>query len=301
MGLGPVRKKKQSLLTMNRIEAMEMQELLENLKQQGWHPMVCDTPVPYYDNEVMCGNPNGVGDVVTEMMMVPLSCLSMQPEFFVNAKGDSMEGANIDEGDVLKVRVQPTANDGDVVLALFDGDFTIKTYFEDKQGHPWLVPQNPKHKAFPMSDACDARIMGIVVEVMKKVPRAKFCDCQRLIEEAQDARHMGEEITEEQVSRAIQAIAPMVEVGRQWYAVCRVLEDVKAVAEGDFEGFCKRVRAEVPEHNNLPKRIELQRMAVQSFKKPVAMWNELNAPVQGKRYNDYVKLAERMQELLEES
>ena len=235
------------------------------------------------------------------MMMVPLSSLSMQPEFFVNAKGDSMEGANIAEGDVLKVRAQPTANDGDVVLALFDGDFTIKTYFEDRQGHPWLVPQNPKHKAFPMSDACDARIMGIVVEVTKKVPRAKFCDCQRLIEEAQEARHMGEEITEEQVSRAIQAIAPMVEVGRQWYAVCRVLEDVKAVAEGDFEGFCKRVRAEVPEHDNLPTRIELQRMAVQSFKKPVARWNELNAPVQGKRYNDYVKLAERMQELLEES
>ena len=109
---------------------------------------------------------------------------------------------------------------------------------------------------------------------------------------------MGEEITEECVSHAIKAIAPMVEVGRQWYAVCRVLVDVKVVTEGDFEGFCQRVKAEVPDHNNLPTRIELQRMAVQSFKKPVAMWNELNAPVQGKRYNDYVKIAERMQELL---
>ena len=111
---------------------------------------------------------------------------------------------------------------------------------------------------------------------------------------------MGEEITEEQVSRAIKAIAPMVELGRQWYAVCRVLEDVKMVPEGDFEGFCQRVRAEVPEHPHLPARDEMVRMAVQSFKKPVSMWNELNAPVQGKRYNDYVKIAERMQELLEE-
>ena len=72
----------------------------------------------------------------------------------------------------------------------------------------------------------------------------------------------------------------MVELGRQWYAVCRVLEDVNVVPEGDFEGFCQRVRAEVPAHNSLPTRIELQRMAVQSFKKPVSMWNELNAPVQ---------------------
>jgi hypothetical protein len=106
---------------------------------------------------------------------------------------------------------------------------------------------------------------------------------------------------EEVVSPEADAVAPMIVTGRQWYAVCRVLEDVKVVAEDDFEGFCQRVRAEVPEHDNLPTRIELQRMAVQSFKKPVARWNELNAPVQGKRYNDYVKLAERMQELLEES
>lgn len=285
---------------MKESEIKDFEQLLENLEKQGWHPMVCDTPVPFYDNDVMCGNPNGVGDVVKEVMMVPLSSLSMQPEFFVNAKGDSMEGVNIDEGDVLKVRAQPTANDGDVVLALFDGDFTIKTYCEDKQGRPWLVPQNPKYKAFPMSDAEDARIMGVVVEVMKKVPRAKFRDCLKLIEEAQEARNVGEEITEEQVSRAIKAIAPMVELGRQWYAVCRVLEDVKVVPEGDFEGFCQRVRAEVPEHPHLPARDEMVRMAVQSFKKPVSMWNELNAPVQGKRYNDYVKIAEGMQELLEE-
>ena len=69
--------------------------------------------------------------------------------------------------------------------------------------------------------------------------------------------------------------------------------------EGDFEGFCQRVKAEVPEHKNLPTRAEMQRMAVQSFKKPVVMWKALNAPVQGKRFNDYVKIAERVQELLE--
>jgi hypothetical protein len=120
----------------------------------------------------------------------------------------------------------------------------------------------------------------------------------KIINKAKREMACQREITQEQVSRAIREIAPMVEVGRQWYAVCRVLEDVKVVAGGDFEGFCKRVRAEVPEHNNLPTRIELQRMAVQSFKKPVAMWNELDAPVQGKRYKDYLKIAERMQELL---
>jgi hypothetical protein len=71
------------------------------------------------------------------------------------------------------------------------------------------------------------------------------------------------------------------------------------VQEEAFATFCDLVKAEVPEHPHLPTRIEMQRMAVQSFGKPVAMWNELNAPVQGKRFGDYVQIAERMQELLE--
>lgn len=282
-----------------KVSELDFDQLLELLEKDGRRPMVCDTPIPFYDNIVKCGSPTGVGDIVREVKMVPHATLSMLQEFFVIAGGDSMEGVCIEDGDILRVKAQPTANDGDVVLAMFDGDSTVKTYCEDEKGQPWLVPQNPKYKAFPMSDADDACIVGVVTEIIKQRPRVKFRDCQTLIQEAKEARDMGEEITEEQVSRAIKAIAPMVEVGRQWYAVCRVLVDVKVVTEGDFEGFCQRVKAEVPEHPHLPARDEMVRMAVQSFKKPVAMWNELNAPVQGKRYKDYVKIAERMQELLE--
>ena len=282
-----------------KVSELDFDQLLELLEKDGRRPMVCDTPIPFYDNIVKCGSPTGVGDIVREVKMVPHATLSMLQEFFVIAGGDSMEGVSIEDGDILRVKAQPTANDGDVVLAMFDGDSTVKTYCEDEKGQPWLVPQNPKYKAFPMSDADDACIVGVVIEIIKQRPRVKFRDCQTLIQEAKEARNMGEEITEEQVSRAIKAIAPMVEVGRQWYAVCRVLVDVKVVTEGDFEGFCQRVKAEVPEHPHLPARDEMVRMAVQSFKKPVAMWNELNAPVQGKRYKDYVKIAERMQELLE--
>jgi len=283
-----------------KVSELDFDQLLELLEKDGRRPMVCDTPIPFYDNIVKCGSPTGVGDIVREVKMVPHATLSMLQEFFVIAGGDSMEGVCIEDGDILRVKAQPTASDGDVVLAMFNGDSTVKTYCEDEKGQPWLVPQNPKYKAFPMSDADDACIVGVVIEIIKQRPRVKFRDCQTLIQEAKEARNMGEEITEEQVSRAIKAIAPMVEVGRQWYAVCRVLVDVKVVTEGDFEGFCQRVKAEVPEHPHLPARDEMVRMAVQSFKKPVSMWNELNAPVQGKRYNDYVKIAERMQELLEE-
>ena len=283
---------------MKESEIKDFEQLLENLEKQGWHPMVCDTPVPFYDNDVMCGVPNSVGDVVKEVRMLPKELLAMQPEFLVKAKGDSMKGANIADGDLLQVVTDVQASDGDIVMAWMDGEYTIKTYCEDEEGHPWLVPQNEDYDPIRLDDYDDAMMVGVVKQVTKRAPRVAYRSCMKIINKAKRELSRQKEITEEQVSRAIKAVAPMVELGRQWYAVCRVLEDVNVVPEGDFEGFCQRVRAEVPAHNSLPTRIELQRMAVQSFKKPVSMWNELNAPVQGKRYNDYVKIAERMQELL---
>ena len=38
---------------MKESEIKDFEKLLENLEKQGWHPMVCDTPVPFYDNDVM--------------------------------------------------------------------------------------------------------------------------------------------------------------------------------------------------------------------------------------------------------
>ena len=259
---------------MKESEIKDFEQLLENLEKQGWHPMVCDTPVPFYDNDVMCGVPNSVGDVVKEVRMLPKELLAMQPEFLVKAKGDSMKGANIAYGDLLQVVTDVQASDGDIVMAWMDGEYTIKTYCEDEEGHPWLVPQNEDYDPIRLDDYDDAMMVGVVKQVTKRAPRVAYRSCMKLINKAKRELSRQKEITEEQVSNAIKAVAPMVELGRQWYAVCRVLEDVNVVPEGDFEGFCQRVRAEVPAHNSLPTRIELQRMAVQSFKKPVSMWKK---------------------------
>ena len=151
-----------------KVSELDFDQLLELLEKDGRRPMVCDTPIPFYDNIVKCGSPTGVGDIVREVKMVPHTTLSMLQEFFVIAGGDSMEGVCIEDGDILRVKAQPTANDGDVVLAMFDGDSTVKTYCEDEKGQPWLVPQNPKYKAFPMSDADDACIVGVVTEIIKQ-------------------------------------------------------------------------------------------------------------------------------------
>ncbi len=273
--------------------------MLEDLERQGWEPMVCDSPVPFYDNAVMCGQPNGVGDVVKETMMLPKELLSMQPEFVVKAKGDSMKGIGIEEGDMLQVVTEVQVMDGDTVMVLLDGEYTIKTYCEDEGGHPWLVPQNEAYEPIRLEDYERVTIVGVVKRVTKGAPRANYRTCMRLINRAKKKQPEMRAVSPEQVARAVRGVAPMVQVGRQWYAVYRVLADYKVVKEEDFGTFCELVKGEVPEHPHLPPRDEMVRMVTQSFKKPVAMWNVLNAPVQGKRFKDYVMIAEKMQELLE--
>jgi hypothetical protein len=54
----------------------------------------------------------------------------------------------------------------------------------------------------------------------------------------------------------------------------------------------------VPQHKHMPKKVELQRLAVQSFAKPVKDWRPDNAPVKGLRYKSYVEIANKTEELL---
>ncbi|MBQ9666231.1 MAG: hypothetical protein IJV33_07155 [Bacteroidaceae bacterium] len=284
---------------MNNMDENELKKIFEALRAAGWEPMLCDTPVPYYDNAVMCGVPADVGDVVEdEVRMMPKEFLSMQPEFMVKVQGDSMRDAGIVEGDVVKVVTQVQAADGDIVLAVVNGEVTVKTYCEDEEGQPWLVPQNADYSAFPLRGGDRVWIIGVVKQVVKQAPRIKYRSCIQLINKAKEQHPVV--VSPMQVGRAIRGVAPMVEVARQWFAVYRAMVDASVVGEDDFEGFCTLVSDEVPRHGHLPVRDELQRMATLSFAKPVRRWDAENAPVRGKRFNDYLKIARYMEQLLRE-
>ena len=277
----------------------ELRGTLALLEKKGWNPLLCDTPVPFYDSPVKCGEPAMIGDVVDSVKMIPKEFLEMQPEFFVTAQGDSMKDADILSGDSVKIVTNQQIHDGDIVLVRIDGEFTLKSYCEDEDGEPWLIPQNTVYDAFPLKELQNIWVLGVVREVIKKAPRISYRACLKLINKAKQKQAEPREITPLQVSQAIREIAPLIEFARQWYAVYRAMADLNIVREDDFDTFIDMVRTEVPNHKSLPTRLEMQRMAVQSFAKPVILWKADNAPVQGKRYNDYQKIAQRMTEILE--
>ena len=277
----------------------ELKALFSDLLSKDIKPMLCDTRLPLYDSPVPCGEPNHCYEENEEAVLLPKELLSMQPEFMIPVKGDSMKDAGIVAGDMVKVMADVTPYDGDIVLACIDGEYTLKTYFEDDEGQHWLVPQNEKYEPILLEEKQNVRIFGRVKEVVKQTPRIASRLCMKIINHAKQLRAKKREISQERVSQIIRLMAPQVKIGRQWYAVFKPMEEKTVYGKEDYAGFCKRVAVEVPEHKHLPVADELQRMAVQSFKKTVRAWNPTDAPVQGKRFTAYQQIGLRTLGMLE--
>jgi hypothetical protein len=268
----------------------ELKALFSDMLSKDIEPMLCDTRVPLYDSPVPCGEPTYCPEDIKESVLLPRELLSIHPEFMIPVKGDSMKDAGIVAGDIVKVEADVTPYDGDIVLACIDGAYTLKTYFEDEEGQHWLVPQNEKYEPILLEERQNVRIFGRVKEVVKQTPRIASRLCMKIINRARQLRMKKQEISQERVSSIIKQMAPKVKIGRQWYAVYKPMEEKMVFAKEDYSGFCERVAKEVPEHKHLPTVVELQRMAVQSFKKPVRLWNAKDAPVQGKRFTAYEQI-----------
>lgn len=277
----------------------ELRELFSDMLSKNLKPMLCDTEVPKYDTRVPCGEPTMCCEDSVEGVLLPKELLSMHPEFMIPVRGDSMIGAGIVTGDVVKVIGDVTPYDGDIVLACIDGEYTLKTYCEDEEGKKWLLPQNENYQPILLGEDSNVRIYGRVKEVVKQTPRMSYKDCLKIINRAKQQHATKNTVTKEKAEWAIREIAEMVKQGRQWYAVYRPLEEKDVVDEDDYDTVCSMVGEIVPDHKHLPKADELQRMAVLSFRKPVKQWNPKDAPVKGKRFKDYHQIGLQMLALLE--
>ncbi|HEY3445950.1 MAG TPA: transcriptional repressor LexA [Myxococcales bacterium] len=95
--------------------------------------------------------------------------------FALKVKGDSMIGDGIFDGDLVFVRRQPSARNGEIVVALIENEATVKRFFPEGGGRIRLQPSNPTMEPIYVTaaQAKEASILGIVVGVFRKVmPRA---------------------------------------------------------------------------------------------------------------------------------
>lgn len=86
--------------------------------------------------------------------------------FAVKAQGESMVDVGIGSGDMLVVHKQRMADNGQIVIALLNGESTVKTFQYSDEGVE-LVPANRRMKPIKINELDDFRIQGVVVTWMK--------------------------------------------------------------------------------------------------------------------------------------
>ena len=114
---------------------------------------------------IAAGGPILAEERVEEVFPLPKSLVGEGQLFLLEVVGDSMVDAAICSGDYVVVRQQPTAENGEIVAAMLDGEATVKT-FQRKGGKTWLLPHND---AYEPIDGTRATILGKVTTVLRRI------------------------------------------------------------------------------------------------------------------------------------
>ncbi len=88
--------------------------------------------------------------------------------FLLKVEGDSMIGAGIEDGDHIVVRPQDGATDGDIVVALIDGEATVKRFTRKGRGI-MLKPENPAMEPMELDGNRPVSVIGKVISVIKRI------------------------------------------------------------------------------------------------------------------------------------
>ena len=112
---------------------------------------------------VAAGSPILAQECIEDYLTFDTQGLSGE-HFALRVRGESMLNAGILPGDLVVVHRQQEVRSGEIVVALFEDEATVKTY-QRKDGHIWLLPENPDYEPI---DGTYAQIIGKVVAVVRR-------------------------------------------------------------------------------------------------------------------------------------
>ena len=124
--------------------------------------------LPYADEGVRAGFPSPAQDYMSENIDLNRELVRHPATtFYGRVKGNSMIDAGIEEGDLLVIDKSLEPQDGDMVVAFIDGDFTIK-YVRQEKDCLWLVPANADYQPIRVTEENDFMVWGVVTYTIKK-------------------------------------------------------------------------------------------------------------------------------------
>lgn len=127
--------------------------------------------IPLFAEGVAAGFPSPArGEIDGTLDLNELCVRHPAATYFIRARGESMIGAGIGDGDVLVVDRSLAARDGNIIIAAVDGAFTVKRL--EKRGKAVrLLPENPAFSPITLTPGMQAEFFGVVTHVVKALKR----------------------------------------------------------------------------------------------------------------------------------
>ena len=124
--------------------------------------------LPLFSHAVPAGFPSPADDYIQGRLSLDEHLIAhKEATFFVRAKGSSMVGAGIFDGDLLVVDKSLEPQSGDIVIAVMDGELTVKRLI--RQGETVILrPENRRFKDIELKDGQELQVWGVVTSTVKK-------------------------------------------------------------------------------------------------------------------------------------
>jgi repressor LexA len=114
---------------------------------------------------VAAGTPMLAEENIEGTIPLPTEVVREDSTFVLRVKGESMIGAGIFDGDFVVVRQQPTAENGDIVVALLEDEATVKRFFRESD----RIRLQPENESMEPIYVRDVTILGKVVAVFRRM------------------------------------------------------------------------------------------------------------------------------------
>ena len=114
---------------------------------------------------IACGIPKFAEENIEEYVRLPVALFGKGNFFILRAYGDSMIEAGIDNGDLVLIRQQNYADEGQIVVALMEDEATLKRFYPEPKKHRIRLHPENSRMADIYVDNCE--IQGVAVKVLK--------------------------------------------------------------------------------------------------------------------------------------
>jgi len=126
--------------------------------------------LPLFLESVSAGFPSPADDYMEgKLDLNQLLVRNPTATFFVRVTGDSMVEASINSGDILVVDRSITPKDGSIIIAVINGDLTVKRLSKAKNNKIYLLPENKNYQPIEITTEMYFEVWGVVTNVVHSV------------------------------------------------------------------------------------------------------------------------------------